>query len=151
MINLEKLNRKSARPPPLPSSPLPYKKTCPCTIIPPPCFNFSGPPLPREILKFTPQPPHPLKKLFFKFSKNKHILVTVIIKAICTFVSFVSCVLFLDSFYLFCCLNFLFLACFGPKIFARNSVIFKIYNPLNGRLFNSIVCRWQYFQIVMRT
>ena len=98
---------------------LPYKKTCPCTIIPPPCFNFSDPPLPRDILKFTPHPippppPHPLPPpVSFCFW---HVLV--------------------------------------PK-YLRETVIFEICNPLNERLFNSIqyflVCRWQYFQIVMRT
>ena len=34
---MKKLNRKSVSPPP-------FKKTCPCTIIPPPSFNFSDPP-----------------------------------------------------------------------------------------------------------
>ena len=42
MLNqLKKLNRKSATPLSTAVS-LPFKKTCPYTILPPPFFNFSG-------------------------------------------------------------------------------------------------------------
>ena len=46
MINLEKKkkNRISASPPP------PFKKTCPCTVLPPPFLIFQTPP-PREVIK----------------------------------------------------------------------------------------------------
>ena len=50
MINLEKLNRKSA------NLPTPFKKTCPCTILPPPFLIFQ---IPRQNLL---TPPHPFKK-----------------------------------------------------------------------------------------
>ena len=46
MVNLEKLNRKSVSPH------SPFKKTCPCTILPPPFFNFLDSPLPPgEVIK----------------------------------------------------------------------------------------------------
>ena len=54
---LKKLNRKNASPLPL------FKKTCPCTILPPPFFNFSDSPphLWWRYLKFT-LPPSKKKK-----------------------------------------------------------------------------------------
>ena len=39
MINLEKNKLESAPPPPPPS----FKKTCPCTMLAPPFFNFPYP------------------------------------------------------------------------------------------------------------
>ena len=49
MIKLEKiLNRKSALPPP-------FKKTCPCTVIPPPFLICQIPP-PREVIKLYSPP-----------------------------------------------------------------------------------------------
>ena len=42
-------------------SALPFKKTCPCTIHPPPFFNFSGPPPPGKVIKIYLSPPPRLK------------------------------------------------------------------------------------------
>ena len=60
MINLEKLNRKSANPPsPQPPTPPPLKKTCPFTILLDLFLIFQIPFPLREVLKFTlpPLPP----------------------------------------------------------------------------------------------
>ena len=51
MINLENINQEKCQLP----CPL-FKKTCPCTILPPPFFNFSDPPLRGRLLKFTSPP-----------------------------------------------------------------------------------------------
>ena len=50
MINLEKIKCEKCQ------TPHPFKKTCPCTILPPPFFNFSDSPLWGRYLKFTPPP-----------------------------------------------------------------------------------------------
>ena len=45
MKNLEKIKLKKSQ------SPLPFKKTCPCTILPPAFFNFSDSPPTGEVIK----------------------------------------------------------------------------------------------------
>ena len=50
MISLEKINYGKCQPPSFP-----FKKTCPCTILPP-LFNFSDSPLQGRYLKCTPPP-----------------------------------------------------------------------------------------------
>ena len=46
MINFEKIKLEKSQPPPPP-----FKKTCTCTILPPPFFNFSHFPSLGKVIK----------------------------------------------------------------------------------------------------
>ena len=50
MVNLEKIKYEKCQSLP------PFKMTCPCTILPPPFFNFPDSPPPREVIKIYSPP-----------------------------------------------------------------------------------------------
>ena len=50
MIKLEEIKEEKCQPP------APFKKTCPWTILPPPCFNFSDSSPPGEVIKIYSPP-----------------------------------------------------------------------------------------------
>ena len=74
---MKKLNRKSVSPPPSP-----FKKTCPCTILPPPLFNFSDSPSLEVVIKIYPPLPPSIKKrggpnyvdLYMSFYEKREII-----------------------------------------------------------------------------
>ena len=53
MINLEKIKSEKCQP----LLPPRFKKTCPCTILPPPFLIFHIPPSPEEVIKIYFPPP----------------------------------------------------------------------------------------------